>query len=242
MSKIFELNYQSLYEINTTPESGTATWSRIGAGITSADPSNNESKDQTNYLDGDGYAESEIIGAQFTLAFSGHRVHGDAAQDWIASKEHELGDNRKTQFRYTDMKGNQKTGNCTIVDVDFGGGDAAGKKEISFGIDVNGKPTVTPATAATDLEAAVAPGTVEGTTSFTATAGAGNSLAYKLKSATQGTVYGGSYAENYIAYTTGANIAAKAGQYLCMYELNAYKHVVKYDEVALEASNIKSKS
>ena len=57
MSKIFELNYQSLYEINTTPESATATWSRIGAGITSADPSNNESKDQTNYLDGDGYAE-----------------------------------------------------------------------------------------------------------------------------------------------------------------------------------------
>ena len=240
MSKIFELNYQSLYEINTTPESGTATWSRIGAGITSADPSNNESKDQTNYLDGDGYAESEIIGAQFTLAFSGHRVHGDAAQDWIASIEHELGDNRKTQFRYTDMKGNQKTGNCTIVDIDFGGGDAASKKEISFGIDVNGKPTVTPATAATDLAATVAPGTVAGTTSFTATAGTENSLAYKLKSATQGTVYGGSYAENYIAYTKGDNIAAKAGQHLCMYELNAYKRVVKYDEVALAAGDIKS--
>lgn len=240
MPKIFELNYQSLYEINTTPESGTATWSRIGAGITSADPSNNESKDQTNYLDGDGYAESEIIGAQFTLAFSGHRVHGDAAQDWIASIEHELGDNRKTQFRYTDMKGNQKTGNCTIVDVDFGGGDAAGKKEISFGIDVNGKPTVTPATAATGLAAVVAPGSVAGTTSFTATAGDGNSLAYKLKSASQGTVYGGSYAENYIAYSSGANIAAKSGQYLCMYELNAYKHVVKYHEVALAAGAIKS--
>jgi len=239
MPKIFELNYQSLYEINTTPESGTATWSRIGAGITSADPSNNESKDQTNYLDGDGYAESEIIGAQFTLAFSGHRVHGDAAQDWIASIEHELGDNRKTQFRYTDMKGNQKTGNCTVVDIDFGGGDAASKKEISFGIDVNGKPTVTPATAATALEATVAPGTVLGTTSFKATAGSGNSLAYKLKSATQGTVYGGSYAENYIAYTSEANIAATAGQFLCMYELSPYKHVVKYYEVKLATTDIK---
>lgn len=240
MPKIFELNYQSLYEINTTPESGTATWSRIGAGITSADPSNNESKDQTNYLDGDGYAESEIIGAQFTLAFSGHRVHGDAAQDWIASIEHELGDNRKTQFRYTDMKGNQKTGNCTVVDIDFGGGDAASKKEISFGIDINGKPTVTPATAATDLTAVVAPGTVAGTTSFTATPANGNTLAYKLKAATQGTVYGGSYAENYIAYSSGANIAAAAGQYLCMYELNAYKHVVKYYEKALVAGDIDS--
>lgn len=240
MSKIFELNYQSLYEINTTPESGTATWSRIGAGITSADPSNNESKDQTNYLDGDGYAESEIIGAQFTLAFSGHRVHGDEAQDWIASIEHELGDNRKTQFRYTDMKGNQKTGNCTVVDIDFGGGDAASKKEISFGIDINGKPTVTPATAAADLAPVVAAGSVKGTTSFTATPASGNTLAYKLKAATQGTVYGGSYAENYIAYTSGANIAATAGQYLCMYELNAYKHVVKYKEVALAAGDIKS--
>jgi len=240
MPKIFELNYQSLYEINTTPELGTATWSRIGAGITSADPSNNESKDQTNYLDGDGYAESEIIGAQFTLAFSGHRVHGDAAQDWIASIEHELGDNRKTQFRYTDMKGNQKTGNCTVVDIDFGGGDAASKKEISFGIDVNGKPTVTPATAATDLAATVAPGKVSGTTSFAASAGVGNSLAYKLKSATQGTVYGGSYAENYIAYTSGEDIAATAGQYLCMYELSPYKRVVKYDEVKLVAGDIDS--
>lgn len=238
MAKIFEQNFQRLYEIDITPNGASPTWARLGAGLTGADPSNNEEIDQTKYLDGDGYAESEVIGAQFTLAFSGHRVIGDAAQDFIASLEHELGNNRKTTFRTYDKFGNLKQGDCTIANVDFGGGDAGAKVDIAFEIHVAGKPSVTPKAAAAALTATVAAGSATGTTKFTATPGSGNVLKYKLLSSTQGTVYGNSYAENVIAYTSGANIVASSGQFLCMYELNAYGRVVKYLEDELTSGDI----
>jgi hypothetical protein len=240
MAKNFELNYQRLYEINITPKELTATWARLGAGLTGADPSNNEEIDQTAYLDLDGYKETEVIGAQFTIGFSGHRVVGDPAQDWIASVEHELGDNRKTQFRMTDKDGNVKSGSCTIGNVDFGGGDAGAKVEISFEVHLAGKPAVTPKSAAAELTALVAAGSAVGTTSFTATPGSGNSLAYKLQASSVGTVYGKSYVENVIAYTSGADIVASVGQYLATYEIDKYNRVVKFYEEQLASGDIKS--
>jgi hypothetical protein len=240
MAKNFELNFQRLYEIDITPNETTATYARLGAGLTGADPSNNEEMDQTAYLDGDGYKETEVIGAQFTLAFSGHRVVGDSAQDFIAGLEHELGSNRKTTFRVTDKDGNVKSGDCTIANVDFGGGDAGAKVEISFEIHLAGKPAVTPKAAATALTATVGVGAAVGTTEFTATAGSGNHLAYKLLAATQGSVYGGSYVENVVGYTSASDIPAVAGQFLCMYEVSPFGRVVKYLEETLIAGDIKA--
>ena len=238
MSKVFPMNYQFLYEIDTTPSGASRTWARLAAGLTGADPSNNEDKDQTAYLDGDGYKSSDIIGAQYTVGFSGHRVLGDTAQDYIASLEHEIGDNRKTNFRITDKDGNQKTGAVTIADVDFGGGDAGAKVEIAFSLDFNGKPTLTPKSTAAALSAVIAPGSVSGTTKFTATPGAGNSLKYKLGSSSVGTVYGNALLENAIAYTSAANIVAVIGQVLSMYEVDAYGRVVKFLEDTLIADDI----
>lgn len=238
MAKNYELNYQRLYEINITPKEATATWARLGAGLTGADPSNNEEIDQTAYLDLDGYKETEVIGAQFTIAFSGHRVVGDPAQDWIASVEHELGDNRKTQFRQTDKFGNQKSGSCTIGNVDFGGGDAGAKVDIAFEVHLAGKPTVTNKSAAAALSADVTAGSAKGTTKFTATPGTGNTLVYKLQASSVGTVYGNSYVENVNTYTSGANIPAAADQFLAMYEINAYNRVVKFLEEKLTSGDI----
>lgn len=240
MSKNFELNFQRLYEIDITPNETTATYARLGAGLTGADPSNNEEMDQTAYLDGDGYKETEVIGAQFTLSFSGHRVVGDAAQDYIASLEHELGANRKTSFRTYDKDGNAKTGDCTIANVDFGGGDAGAKVEISFEIHLAGKPTATPKAAASALTATVGVGVAVGTTEFTATPTSGNHLAYKLLAVTQGTVYGNSYVENAIRYTSASDIPAIAGQFLCMYEVSPFGRVVKYLEETLVSGDIKA--
>jgi len=239
----FELNFQRLYEIDITPNETTPTWARLGAGLTGADPSNNESIDQTPYLDGDGYASTDVIGAQYTVAFSGHRVVGDPAQDFIASVEHELGDSRKTTYRTYDKFGNKKQGACTIANVDFGGGDAQAKVDIGFEIHFNGKPELTPKAAAAALTAAVAAGSATGTTKFTATpASAGNTLGYKLRASTIGIVYGDSYPENIIPYTSGADIVASSGQYLCMYELSAYGRVVKFLEQQLTAGDIKKES
>lgn len=227
MAESFELNFQDLYEIDITPLT-TATYVRLAVGISGAEADNNENIAQDNYLDGDGFGSSDVIGAQHVVSFTGHRVVGNVAQDYIAAMKLELGDSRKTHLRYTDAAGNQISGSVTIANIKEGGGDAGAKKDFSFEAHFNGKPTYTPHSAAAALIATIAPGTSARTTSFTATPGAGNTLAYKLCASDPGTVYGGQYVAGDTPYTSGANIAAAVGQYLQMFELNSYGRVVKY--------------
>ena len=236
----FALNYMDLFEIDITPNAASETWARLGSGLSSADPSNNENIDQTAYLDDDGYGTSTVIGAQKIISFSGHRELGDSAQDYIASIQNTLGSSRNTTFRYTDADGSKMSGPCIIANIDIGGGDAGAKKEISFEVHMNGKPTDTPKSAAETLTSTVAAGSVAGTTKFTATAGAGNTLAYKLLPQTAGTVYGSAYIDGYTNYTSAANITASVGQYLQMFEIDANKRIVKFAEKLLDAGDFPS--
>lgn len=240
MSNNFELNFEELHEIDVTPTGSPATYARLGAGISSAVPSNNDNVDQSTYLDGDGYASSEVIGAQKTVAFTGHRVTGDAAQDFIDSIQEELGEGRKTNYRFTDSVGNQISGPCTIANVVIGGGEAAAKKEITFEVHLNGKPTRTPKSIAPALTITVAAGVAIGTTSFTATPTVGNSLRYKLSSVSAGTVYANQYLSGTIAYTSGSDIIASVGQKLQCFEVNPYGRVVKFVEHTLITADIKA--
>ncbi len=234
----FSLNFQDLHEIDITPDAASATWARLGEGLTTADPSNNEDIAQDKYLDGDGYGSSEVIGAQRTVSFSGHRVAGDAAQDFIESIQESLGDSRKTTYRLTDAAGNKVEKGCTIGNIDFGGGDAGAKKEISFEIHLNGRPERTPKTAAAELDITTAAGTTAGTTSFTATPDSGNTLAYKLKASSVGNVYAGQYVTGATAYTSGDEIEAEVDQYLAAYELDEYGRAVKFNEQQLASADI----
>lgn len=140
----FELMNKHKFEISTTPGVDPGTFARIAAGITSAEPANNEELSQDKYMDGDGYGETDVIGAQTVLSFSGHRNYGDAAQDFIFSKVLELGNARRTQFRWTEPDGGIFEGDCTIANISQPSGDAGAKGEISFEIHFNGKPEYTP--------------------------------------------------------------------------------------------------
>lgn len=140
----FELMNKHKFEINTTPGAEPGSYARIAAGITSAEPANNEELSQDKYMDGDGYGETDVIGAQTVLSFSGHRNYGDAAQDYIFSKVLELGNSRRTQFRWTEPDGGIFEGDCTIANISQPSGDAGAKGEISFEIHFNGKPDYTP--------------------------------------------------------------------------------------------------
>lgn len=231
----FPLNYQTLLELDITPDEATATYARVAAGISGFDPSTNDDVDQTKYLDGNGFASSDVIGAQYTMSLSGHRVVGDPVQDWLESIQLELGDDRKTTCRMTDAIGNVKTGSVTIANIDFGGGDAGAKEDISFEIHFNGKPTRTPKAAAAALSTVIAPGTTDGTT--TATATATGSLAYKLGGSTFGTLYAGQYISGYTDYTSGDEIAASVGQFLLVMDLNSNGRVVSYSETELDAAD-----
>jgi len=239
MAGTFEMNFNYLFQIDTTPEGATRTWARLARGISSITPNNNENKDQTAYLDGNGWASSDVIGKQRTYDVVGHRVVGDIAQDYIASKELALGDDCKTNFQAFDSRGRKISGSVTINSVVIGGGDAQGKVDFACSLDLNGEPTLVVEAAAPALTATVAAAVTVGCTKFTATADQGNTLAYKLTSATQ-TAYANGYPGLLTAYTSGADIPATAGQYLGMYELDANKRVVKFSVEKLEAEDIKA--
>lgn len=97
--------------------------------------------------------------------------------------------------------------------------------------------------AAPALSSTIAAGTGTGNTKFTATPAAGNSLAYVLSAADPGVKYldvitAGSPVGAVTGYTSGADIAATAGQYLTMLELNSSGRVVKSLVDVLEAGDI----
>lgn len=233
------LGYQDLFELDTNP-SGTASYARLGAGLESGNPSLNEDIQQKGFLDGNGGKSTRSTGFQLIYAFSGERRPGDTAQDFIFSRMLEMGDGRLTNFRATKASGDVYSGACSIANIQPPGGDANSPQACGFEIHFNGKPTFTAKAAATALTVTIAASAVtSGCTKATATPGAGNSLAYKLSSAAF-TVYGRQYAEGVIPYTSGADIPAVAGQYLTVYELDAYMHVVKSAQQVLASGDIKA--
>jgi hypothetical protein len=240
MAESFELNFQDLYEIDTTPLT-TATYVRLGVGIATGEADNNENLAQDSYLDGEGFGSTDVIGAQHIVSFSGHRVIGNTAQDYVAAMKLELGDARKTRLRYTDAAGNVISGNVTLANIKDGGGEAGAKKDFSFEAHFNGKPTYTAKTAAAALTATVAASTVtSGCTKFTATPAGTDTLSYKISAVSAGIVYAKAYVAGDIAYTSGADIPAVAGQYLQCFEIDTYSRVVKFYEKLLVSGDIKA--
>lgn len=234
----FPLNYEINLEIDTTPTGATRTYVRVAEGITTCELSENSEVDQKTYYDDEGFKTSAKLGGQFTLSISGDRCVGDAAQDYLVSTFGKYGDEAKSNIRLTAADGAQKSGSCTITTVTDGGGDAAALASFACEIHFNGKPSMLPRSAAPALTATVAAGSVAGSTKFTATAGVGNTLAYKLSGATAGTIYARQYVPNLIAYTSAGDIAAVAGQYLQMFEVDANLRIVNFSQELLEAADI----
>lgn len=230
------MNFQTLFELDINP-GGTAEYVRLGDGLTSGAPNNNEVLDQKKYLSGGGGGTTNVIGFQLIYTFAGDRIPGDAAQDYILGKLFTMGNGRRTNFRVTGEDGTVIAGNCTIVITNPGGGDAAAVKSFGFDIHFNGKPTSTPPAAGAALTATIAAGSATGTTKATATAGAGNHLGYVL-TAQAVTAKGRQFVAEYTPYTSAADIPAEVGQYLTVYELDAYDHLVKYVSEELASGDI----
>jgi hypothetical protein len=141
---MFELMNAHAFSINTVPGTTPGTLAVIGKGITNVEPSNNEELSQDKYLDGGGFGETDVIGAQTVLSFSGHRFYGDPAQDFIMGLMLKLGEDRRTNFEWTEPDGGKFTGACTIANISGPSGAAGAKGEISFEIHFNGEPIYTP--------------------------------------------------------------------------------------------------
>ncbi|GER73438.1 phage tail tube protein [Weizmannia acidilactici] len=144
----FNLNYKNKFEIDTKGnldpnQIDGATFEPLAAGISSVTPSPGDTTDNTAYYDGDGFANTDVTGKNFSIAFSGNRVEGDAAQDYVASKEFAIGDDVKTLLRWTKSDGTVLVAQITMSAITTSGGNANAKQTFSFTANINGLPIVT---------------------------------------------------------------------------------------------------
>lgn len=135
-------------EIGTTATSADPpvwTYSKLCAGIESMTFASNEQNQQYFFLCGEGFANNEVTGAAPELQISGRRIAGDAAQDYVATKQFALGNDRNSSVRITTAEGKIITCNCSIGDVVVFGGNTLDVNAFGCTIRFNGKPTVTDA-------------------------------------------------------------------------------------------------
>ena len=139
----FYLNSDYTFEVSENIE--IPVYVPLGAGLSSVSVEGNEEVDQTPYLDGEGFATSDVTGGQITYAFEGHRDYADAGQNLIFGKQYTYGSARRVLFQVTAPNGDALEGEATIANITGPGGDANMKGEVSFEIHFAGKPTFTPA-------------------------------------------------------------------------------------------------
>lgn len=145
----FNLNFTNKFEIDTAggtdpTAAANASWAPLAAGINNFTPSLNETTANDVYYDGGGYGSTDVTGKRLQLAYTGHRLEGDAAQDYIASHVLDIGDALKTLARWTQADGSTIVGQVTISNIVTSGGAPGAKQTLSFTLAFNGKPVYTP--------------------------------------------------------------------------------------------------
>lgn len=138
--------------IGTAVTGDTWTYARLGEGLSNAAEALNEVAQQYFYLNGDGFAKNHITGMAPVWSFSGKRVQGDTAQDYIVSKKYGLDTERDTSFKLelTDNSGASAVVKTLIVPATLANivdlsGESTDDSEFSFDLMFDGKPTVTTA-------------------------------------------------------------------------------------------------
>src|SRR5690554_6355483 len=81
----FNLMSELTFEIQTGEDETTQEpiYSKLAAGSMYEEPANSEELSQDRYFDSAGFGESDVIGAQLVVTFSGHRDYDDEAQNYI---------------------------------------------------------------------------------------------------------------------------------------------------------------
>ena len=130
-------------EIGTEKNNDTWTYSKLCKGITEMTFTPNEQIQQYFFLCGEGFANNETTGGAPEITISGRRIAGDAAQDYIASKQFALGPDRVTSVKIT-AEGNVITCDAVIANVTSFGGQTLDVNAFGCTLRFNGKPTITP--------------------------------------------------------------------------------------------------
>lgn len=145
----FLVMYGVEIQINTAPTATTAVYATIGDGITNVSEALNEVKQQMYYLINKGFGQTEITAMHPSITFTGNRLHGDSAQDYIFGLKYALGSARKTDIKIkvfdpedaTEIF-SQYTASVTVTDIQELSGATENGSDISFTLEFNGAPEV----------------------------------------------------------------------------------------------------
>jgi len=134
-------------EMDITP-GATPTWVEVGAGFDNLTEALNEVINQYQYLNKNGFGESEVTGMQPIWTLTGVRKMADAAQNYMFSKKYKLLNERKTNFRINYLDENDQMinvlfENVTIANMQEFGGAATDGAAITVEIHTSGEPVVT---------------------------------------------------------------------------------------------------
>lgn len=141
-------NKRFLLNIGTT---GSPKWVEIARGITSRGNNFSESSETYYPMDQRGTAEIETTSQSVSRTWSGFRVIGDAAQDYVFIDALYDLDKRSVEFveYYDNVEGvNGWKGIASLTISDDGSGDTANRETIGFGLNLIGKPVRGTATVA----------------------------------------------------------------------------------------------
>lgn len=133
-------NKRFLLNIGTTE---SPKWVEVARGITSRGNNFSESSETYYPMDQRGTAEIETTSQSVSRTWSGFRVIGDGAQDYVFIDALYDLDKRSVEFveYYDNVEGvNGWKGIASLTISDDGSGDTANRETIGFGLNLIGKP------------------------------------------------------------------------------------------------------
>lgn len=144
MGKLFT-TYGIEASILTSRASEAEVYSELADGIDNIAEALNEVVQQFFFLKDKGFATNHVTGMAPAYTFTGRRVMGDTAQDFIFGKKYSLDTDRQSKLKIAYTEGStEKTisCNCTICNIQEFSGASTDDSAISFELRFDGKPTI----------------------------------------------------------------------------------------------------
>ena len=143
-------NIQASIGTSQQPSGGTWTYAPLGPGLDNVTEALNEVVQQYFFLNDGGFARNHVTGMAPAFTFTGRRVMGDPAQEYIFGNKYKLDTNRSSSFQLVVVNNSGEapttktlTADCTICNIQEWSGASTDDSAISFEIRFDGAPEVT---------------------------------------------------------------------------------------------------
>lgn len=227
-------NYGVLAEIDTTPYAATRNWVPFAAGFSDVAEALNDVVQEYFFLGDNGFGTSYVTGQHPKYTFTGVRVVGDAAQDYIFAQARKYGlmAERATNFRLSIANNAGNVDRITVpvsmCNVQALGGASNDGAAVSVEIHFSGKPVMETIAGSENLTVASVAGAASGQTVLTVTPtfpDAGCKFVYNYGD-TAPTATAGSVLTGWNDFVNGATYTIESGKKVTVAMVNVSTFVV----------------